>query len=166
MTGPTAEMKIIEDFINKARYSLSLEPDTSTKSDGSLECRSCSVHQDCPSEGDYRCVADVKKSTNTHSLQGCCKLDTWSASPSRRLLRSSPQIIESIASTVGVPSDHSCACNCTYVSAACCAADDGIVSEPPSLNVEALAPPNATTCCDRDTGLFQPGTARSNGTFC
>lgn len=170
MTGPTLEMRILEDYMNKARRpGAALEQaasDTSTKPAEPLQCRSCSVHHDCPFEGDYRCVADVKAFTNTRSLQGCCKLDTWSGSPGRRLLRSSPPVAANSANRAGAWGDHSCACNCTYVSPTCCGADDGIVSELPSVEIEALAPPTATTCCDRDTGLFAQGTARLNSTFC
>lgn len=169
MTGPTAEMSIIEDFIKKARYSWSLGEvgeESSTTPAESIQCRSCSVHQDCPSDGDYRCVANVKASTSTRALQGCCKLDTWSASLGRRLLGSSPQLTANGESTMGASSDHVCACNCTYASPACCGADDGIVSEPPPLNVEVLAPPNATTCCNKESGLFEAGTVRLKSTFC
>ena len=47
-----------------------------------------------------------------------------------------------------------CPCNCTYVSVACCtAAEDGIVHEPPNLNLGRLDPPQGS-CCDLGSGEY------------
>lgn len=62
----------------------------------------------------------------------------------------------------------SCACNCTYVSEACCWAPTGVVSLPPGFedrNVGLLKPPNGG-CCDRETGEFVTMTASKDELFC
>lgn len=165
MTGPTMEMKILQNFIHKQKQpALSI---SSGSSAGQPQCRPCSTQHDCSSNGIYRCVANAKASTDNRLRQGCCRLDTWSRAQSRQLLRvPSEAAVESSGTAGSVLSDHHCACNCTYVSQACCGADDGIVSEPVSLQVGVLAPPNSTACCNGDTGRFGEGTAQPNSTFC
>ena len=46
-----------------------------------------------------------------------------------------------------------CPCNCTYVSAACCLSQNGIVYEDPSMQIPMdPLPGNATICCNERTG--------------
>ena len=67
-------------------------------------------------------------------------------------------------------SDLSCACNCTYISPACCTTLDGIVHEPAAkkLGVVDILQPN--TCCDESTGdmmlMAEGAVLRGDTTFC
>ncbi|KAL8655535.1 MAG: hypothetical protein Q9226_003012 [Calogaya cf. arnoldii] len=52
-----------------------------------------------------------------------------------------------------------CACNCTYVSPACCFPAEGIVWEPPSAKSDVILPaPDDGSCCDATTGKWRNGT--------
>ena len=56
------------------------------------------------------------------------------------------------------PSDMdplTCPCNCTYVSAACCLSDSGIVYEPASMQIPiAPIPADEPICCDSRSGQY------------
>ena len=82
----------------------------------------------------------------------------------RRLLSNSSLTLGGMGS--GLLTDVGCACNCTYVSQACCGAPGGMVSEPIELHKGALTPPEANMCCDADTGVFREKTSKTNGTLC
>lgn len=135
--------------------------------------RSCLNSRDCPGDGDFLCVVDSGSFPNSLLLDGCCKSSYSSQVTRARQLLSNSSTHANKPSQAGlVPlapfpiSDFGCACNCTYVSQACCGAKDGLVSEPVSLKLGVLEPPNSTTCCDGGTGSFQTGPRSSNSTFC
>lgn len=170
MTGPTLEMRMIQEYISRHKRPASQVQALSISSGAPArqpQCRPCATQRDCSADGAYRCVTSVKISTDARLREGCCRLDTWSGSQGRQLLGIPPQAADQNASMKDtLLSAHDCACNCTYVSQACCGADDGIVSEPISLQLGVLAPSDTTVCCNRDTGRFMQGMAQSNSTFC
>ncbi|KAL8818140.1 MAG: hypothetical protein Q9223_003161 [Gallowayella weberi] len=132
--------------------------------------QSCSNRQDCPENGDYVCVAGSGSVANTLLLDGCCKLRSLSQKSGVRQLLSNSSSTKSgaIAQAGTVPSasspisDYGCACNCTYVSQACCGAKDHLVSQATSLEWRPLEPPNSTTCCDVGTGSIRQGSRGLN----
>lgn len=165
LAGPTQESRAFQAWFIKQRQRQQA-PSMLTLS-GRPQCRSCSAQQECDGGEGYWCVAETVEPGDMKSLRGCCKLDTRSTPAGRRLLSNSSLTAKSGPGTAGVLlGDVGCACNCTYVSEACCGAPGGTVSEPVSLQKEMLAPPNPTTCCDSSTGLFIGGTAKGNSTFC
>ena len=174
VSGSTLEAKTFEAWFksqkragsqNQASPNYSRPPSTRKK------CRSCSAQHHCPGGPQYQCVADVAAFANSRLLKGCCKLDTMSVvSASGRRLLSNDSLTAGgggIGSAVSaLLGDFGCACNCTYVSQACCGAPGGLVSEPVELSKGTLAPPNASMCCDAGTGDFRERTSRTNGTIC
>lgn len=136
------------------------------------QCRSCAAQRGCAN--DYQCIATVPKFQNTRLMEGCCQLDSSWISQGRRLLSNSSAVQGKIAaqpapSSLGTDpalSDWGCACNCTYVSQACCGVASGVVHEASSLKLGSLKPPNSTTCCDTKTGTFQYDAGSQNSTYC
>lgn len=169
LSGPTEETEMFQRWFKKQKRlgTQGQAPPNLSRPPARRQCSSCSAPHECLGGENYRCVADIAGFADTRHLEGCCELDTYSTSWGRRLLSNSSTMPDQSASTAGAfLSDFGCACNCTYVSQACCGAPDGVVSEPASLKKGVLAPRNSTTCCDLGTGLFQEGTTKANSTFC
>lgn len=127
----------------------------------------CSTHQDCPTGGDFLCVASSQTTGDTKLLSTCCRnsgsvLIKNSSLPSdNKLVRpgTSPPLPTLI-------SKYGCACNCTYVSQSCCGDEDGLVSEPGPFKLGEVQPFNATTCCDTGSGTFLQRPPRENSIYC
>lgn len=169
IAGPTREARTFQTWFLKQRRPITQGQSSSKLPSHPAErrCQSCATQLDCSSRDNYNCAADVGTSADSKLLEGCCKLDTYSTSTGRRLLSNSTASAEGGRNTAGtLMGDYGCACNCTYVSQACCGAPDGLVFEPLALKKGGLAPSNSTTCCNSATGLFQQRLALGNSTIC
>ena len=171
LSGRSPEAEVLMAFIgSKGRPDSSRSPQPSLWSPltGNGCDQPCSTHQDCPSDSDYLCVANSRTSQDPQLLNACCRssgswlLQNSSSSSHGKLVR------PGTPPPLALPfSQFGCACNCTYVSQACCGVDDGLVYEPPSLRLGTVQPPNSTSCCDTASGIMSSQGLRSgNSTVC
>ena len=170
LSGHSPEAEVFMSYVGskgRPETSRQTQPGIWSASIGQGCQRSCSAQQDCPTDGDFQCVANSQSPENSQLFNTCCRstglqMPTNSSSPTNnRLVK--PGTISPLPFPI---SKFGCACNCTYVSQACCGVEDGLVSEPPSLRLGVVQSPNSTTCCDAGTGTFSQRRSSDNTTFC
>ena len=176
LAGRSFESDTIRKYLtSRAPGSHNQAPDNQPKPPATRQrCRTCSAQHHCPTGDDYQCVASVEKFANSRLLEGCCKLSSYSVSQGRRLLDNSSIAQGDNATLSGlIPPEtvfpltgFGCACNCSYVSQACCGATNGIIHEPASFKLGVLESRDSTACCDHTTGIFRPKVGGENSSFC